>query len=199
MPRILKTVADYAAALAGLLPTGRVWPRAAASVEQQAMAALAPTPQRAAASAQGLMTDAFPPTAVELLPEWEATLGLPDPCAGPDPTVALRQAQVAARFSAGGGQSIDYFISFAKTLGYAITVEQFAPFAAGRGRAGTPLYGAAWAFAWQVNAPQFSISFFAAGSGSAGEPLASWGNTVLQCELRRLSPAQTTVIFNYDT
>lgn len=199
MPQILKTVADYAAALTALLPTGRVWPRAAASVEQQAMTALAPTPQRAAASAQGLLTDAFPPTAVDLLPEWEETLGLPDPCAGPDPTVALRQAQVAARFSAGGGQSIAYFVGFAKTLGYDITITQFAPFAAGRGRAGTPLYGEAWAHAWQVNAPEFSISYFLAGVGSAGEPLATWGNTVLQCELQRLAPAHTTVIFNYDT
>lgn len=198
MPQILKTVADYAAALTALLPSGRVWPRGAASVESQAMAALAPTPQRAAASAQALMTDAFPPTAVDLLPEWEQTLGLPDPCAGPDPTVALRQAQVAARFSAGGGQSLPYFVSFAKTLGYQIAITQFRPFTAGS-RTGTPLYGEGWAHAWQVNAPQFSISYFAAGAGAAGEPLATWGNTVLQCELRRLSPAHTTVIFNYDT
>lgn len=196
MPRILKTVADYAAALAGLLPTGRVWPRATSSVEQQAIAALAPTPQRAAASAQGLMTDAFPPTAVELLPEWEATLGLPDPCAGPDPTVALRQAQVAARFSAGGGQSIPYFISFAKTLGYAITVEQFAPARADALLADEPLYDPDWAFAWRINAPEFTIAYFRADTGNADDPLATWENTVLICEMNRLAPAHTIPLFN---
>jgi uncharacterized protein YmfQ (DUF2313 family) len=198
MPQILKTVADYAAALTALLPTGRVWPRAAASVEQQAMAALAPTPQRAAASAQALMTDAFPTTAVDLLPEWEETLGLPDPCAGEDPTVALRQAQVAARFSAGGGQSIAFFADFAKTLGFGISITQFAPSRFGRPFGGT-FGGPDWAFAWQVNAPQFTVATFNFGSGSFGDPFASWGNTVLQCELQRLSPAHTTLLFNYNS
>lgn len=179
MPQILKTVADYAAALTALLPTGGAWPRAAASVEQQAMAALAPTPQRAAASAQALMTDAFPSTAVNLLAEWESTLGLPDPCAGEDPTVEARQDQVTARFIAGGGQSAAFFVSFAKALGYDITITQFVPSRFGR-PFGSPFGGIPWAFTWQVNASS-----------------SSEGNAVLECELQRLAPAHTIVIFSY--
>jgi uncharacterized protein YmfQ (DUF2313 family) len=166
-------------------------------VQTQTLQTLVATFQRLTARGAYLLTDAFPPTADELLPEWEASLGLPDPCAGESPTIALRQAQVTARISAGGGQSIAYFVNFAKTLGYDITIEQFSPFRVGVSTVGSPLYGDAWAFAWQVNAPQFSISYFSTGISAVGEPLATWGNTVLQCELRRLAPAHTTVIFNY--
>jgi uncharacterized protein YmfQ (DUF2313 family) len=133
-----------------------------------------------------------------MLPEWEATLGLPDPCAGEAPTIALRQAQVAARFIAGGGQSIAFFVGFAKTLGYDITITQFAPSRFGR-PFGSPFGGVAWAFAWQVNAPQFTVATFNFGTGNFGDPFASWGNTVLQCELQRLSPAHTIITFNYDS
>ncbi|HET6609013.1 MAG TPA: putative phage tail protein [Rhodopila sp.] len=191
------TGSDYGSAIRYLMPSGRVWPPDADATQQQTVEAFAPTPARASARALNLLTDAFPSTADELLPEWEASLGLPDPCAGESPTIALRQAQVTARFAAGGGQSIAYFVNFANTLGYDITIEQFSPFRVGASRVGTPLYGEAWAFAWQVNAPQFSISYFAIGVSAVGEPLATWGNTVLQCELRRLAPAHTTVIFNY--
>jgi uncharacterized protein YmfQ (DUF2313 family) len=191
------TNSDYCTAIRYLMPTGRVWPADADTTQQQAVEALAPTPARASARALNLLRDAFPSTADELLPEWEASLGLPDPCAGPEPTIALRQAQVTARFISGGGQSPPYFVNFAKTLGYDVTVEQFSPFRVGANTVGQPLYGADWAFAWQVNAPQFSISYFAVDVSAVGEPLATWGNTVLQCELRRLAPAHTTVIFNY--
>ena len=103
---------------------------------------------------------------------------------------------VARLTGRGKNQSQSFFINFAATLGYPITITQFAPFVAGRGAAGQPLYGAGWAYAWQVNAPTFTIDYFAAGD-AAGEPLATWGSNVLQCELQRLAPAETTLIFNY--
>jgi uncharacterized protein YmfQ (DUF2313 family) len=192
------TDSDYGTAIRYLMPTGRVWPAYTDTTQQQVVEALAPTPQRASARALNLLTDAFPPTADELLPEWEASLGLPDPCAGESPTVALRQAQVTARFTAGGGQSTAYFVNFAKTLGYDITITQFSPSRFGRSF-GRTFGGEAWAFAWQVNAPQFTVATFNFGTGLFGDPFASWGNTVLQCELQRLSPAHTIVLFNYDS
>ncbi|WP_197520275.1 putative phage tail protein, partial [Paraburkholderia tropica] len=54
--------------------------------------------ERSTSRANYLLIDSFPPTAYELLPEWESTLGLPDPCAGEAPTIPQRQAQVLARF-----------------------------------------------------------------------------------------------------
>jgi uncharacterized protein YmfQ (DUF2313 family) len=139
----------------------------------------------------------FPATTVQLLPEWQLSLGLPDPCAGSDPTLQQEQQQILARFIAGGGQSADYYIQFAATLGYTITITEFAPFRAGINAAGQPVNGEAWAWAWEINGPTIQLEYFTVGSSSVGMPLASAvGGNALECELSRLSPAHTVLIFN---
>jgi uncharacterized protein YmfQ (DUF2313 family) len=188
--------ADFLSGMQKLLPTGPAWPRDSDAVQTQVLLALIKLYTANAAAASGLLVDGFPTTTVNLLPEWELTLGLPDPCAGESPTIEARRAQVVARFEATGGQSAQYFINFAATLGYTITIDQFAPFRAGYNRAGDPDNSEAWAFAWRVNAPLFTVAFFHVGSSAVGEPLASWGSSVLECELERMSPAHTTLIIN---
>ncbi len=187
---------DYLALLQGLLPRGPVWPREATSVQTQLLATLMPTWATLAGRDANLLVDGFPSTTLELLPEWELSVGLPDPCAGEAPTIEARRNQVVARFAGLGGQSVPYFIQFAANLGYPITVTEFAPFRFGH-PFGQPLYGLAWAFAWQVNAPTYTVDYFRFGESAMGEPFASFGNTVLQCELQRLKPAHTTLLFNY--
>ena len=191
------TASDFLAAFQRLMPRGPIWPRDLDATQTQVLSALQPTYVRSTNAANALLVDAFPATAVNLLPEWENTLGLPDPCAGIDPLISDRQAHVVARLtSRGGNMSQDYYTSFAKKLGYDITITQYAPFRAGVSRAGQPAYGEDWAFVWQVNAPSFTINYFCAGD-AAGEPLATWGSTALQCELQRIAPAHTTLIFSY--
>lgn len=184
-------------ALQGLLPRGRVWPRDVISVQTAVIAAMAKSFARLTQDAAGLIEDAFPVAPVFLLPEWEASLGLPDPCAGPQPSLQQRQQQVFARFTDGGGQSAAYFIAFAATLGFTITVSKFGPACAGRCTAGMPLYGASWINAWAVHAPLNTIIYARAGVSAAGDPLASWGNDVLECEIRARAPAHSTVLFDY--
>lgn len=152
--------------------------------------------QRSNGDAAGLLEDAFPTTSVGLLPEWESTLGLPDPCAGPQPTIQARQAQVAARIASVGGQSPQHYIDYAASLGYAITITQFSPSRFGRSF-GLPFGGMDWAYAWQVNAQIFPIQRFRFGVDAFGETFQSWGSTVLQCELQAASPAHTILNFFY--
>lgn len=190
---------DFVAALQACMPRGRIWPRDEDAVQAQALSGLAAPFATHAARAANLLIDGFPASTEELLPEWEKTLGLPDPCAGAAPTIQLRQAQVLARFTATGGQSVAYFTGLAATLGYTVTITQFAPMRFGQAAFGTPMYGVAWAFAWQVNAPSFSIKRFEFGIDAVGEPFAYWNNNVLQCELQHYSPAHTYLLFNYDS
>lgn len=191
------TAADYLSALQALLPRGRVWPREPDAAQTKALSGLAPIYERSNAKANQLLIDAFPATTYELLPEWEAALGLPDPCVGQGPTLQIRRAQVVARFVNSGGQSVAYMISYALNLGYAVTITQFAPARAGQLRAGQQCGDNAWAYAWRVNGALNTSYAFRAGLSAAGEPLSTNGNAVLECELRQIAAAHTTVFFKY--
>ena len=197
MPTPSYSSGDYLGALQSLLPRGRVWPREADATQTKALAGLTPVYERQNIRANNVITEAFPATTFELLPEWEQTLGLPDPCAGISPTIQGRRSQVVARFTGTGGQSIKYIKTFAKSLGYTITITQYTPAKAGVLRAGGTLYGLPWAYAWRVSAPTSTSTPFLAGSSAAGEPLSSSGNAVLECELKAIAPAHTTVFFSY--
>src|SRR5690348_5922387 len=183
--------ADYAQALQALMPPGKVWPRDPDSVQAQVLASLAPSFQRSGQAGLNLLADAFPATAQYLLPEWEASLGLPDPCAGESPTLQNRRQQVVARLTGQGGQSISYFVTYAALLGYTVTVTQYAPFRCGQSRCGDQLGGPEWSFTWAINAPLETVTYFRAGISTCGEPLESWGNSVLQCEMDAIKPAHT--------
>lgn len=171
--------ADFLVALQNLLPRGLVWPRESTATLTKFISGLAPTYARLAARDNLLLMEALPSSTTELLPEWEATLGLPDPCAGPAPTIEQRRDQVVARFANSGGQSAVFFIAYALTLGYVITITTYTPYTFGM-PFGLAMTGEAWAYAWTVNAP-----------------LAAADNLVLECEFERLKPAHTIVNFVY--
>ncbi|CAP57506.1 YmfQ family protein [Gluconacetobacter diazotrophicus] len=189
------SLSDFRSALLRLLPTGPIWSREPGSLPYLIAAVWAPTFQRNGDRASNLLADAFPSTAVELLPEWESTLGLPDPCAGTSPTIEQRQAQVVARLTDNGGSSIAYYTALAKSLGYDITITQYVPSRFGKTFGGT-FGGDAWAYAWKISAPQFTIQQRQFGN-AFGEPYATWGNTVLQCEIRTRAPAHTVLLWDY--
>lgn len=102
---------------------------------------------------------------------------------------SLRASRITA------ASSIAYFVTYAKTLGYIVTVTAFASFRAGQSRAGQPTGTQDCFFIWQINAPLNTITYFAVGQSYAGQQLASWGNAVLQCELMSSKPAHTYLNF----
>ena len=198
MPLFSYTAAEYAAQFQRLLPRGRIWHRGIELVQDSDILALMPTWSRLGARLNDLIADIFPCTSTGLLPEWEATLGLPDPCTGPLGTVQERQAAVCVKFALRGGQSKTYFKQIAEALGSPITITEFKPFVAGD-PFGLPLYGESWANAWQITSVQIAVTYFSAGVSVAGEPLRSWGNHVLECTLNAIKPAHTALLFAYAT
>ena len=132
------------------------------------------------------------------LADWERVLALPDPClVGVPQSVRQRVQAVVSKLQARDGQSRSFFIALAKTLGYDITITTFRPARAGIARAGDHLYGGDWDFAWRVNAPAVTVNYAVAGLTAAGDPLASWGNKVLECRLSQMKPAESTLLFGY--
>jgi len=192
------TTADFVSAMQSLMPRGMAWPRDPDTTQAQVLAGLAPTYVRQSARSGQLLVDAFPATSYELLPQWEATLGLPDQCTGTATTIQLRRDQVVARLAGQGGQSAAYFVAYAAALGYlGCTVTNFSPFRAGQSRAGQPLGDSRWSHTWAINAPANSIHSFAAGASAAGEPLRLWGNALLECKLEQIAPAHSILQFRY--
>lgn len=185
-------------ALQNLMPRGRAWNKDPGSVQDRTLACFAPAFQRSAADALALIADAFPATALDLIPEWQLSLGLPDPCAGASPTHIQQRQQIVARLTDSGGQSAAYFINLAKQLGYVITITNDAPFRCGQSYCGQHLGNQDWFFLWTVHAPEFTNEPFLAGQSTAGDPLGSTGNTVLQCELQERQPAHTVLQFSFE-
>jgi uncharacterized protein YmfQ (DUF2313 family) len=183
--------------MANLLPRGPAWTRDPGSNLMALMGALAPTYERSGAAAAMLVSDIFPATTEALIPEWEETLGLPDPCSASDPSTEQRQAAILAKFIGAGGQSVPYLTSVAAALGYAITITEFTPFMLGVATFGAPLIGPGWESVWQVNAPTVTVSYFHFGESVFGDPFWTVGNSELQCRLQAIAPAHTLLIFKY--
>lgn len=193
----------YKAQLAALLPRGRAWPREDGSILMQLMQAEADELARVDGRISDLLEEVDPRSALELLEDWERVAGLPDGCIPAPDSIAERRAALLSRVTGQGGQSRAYFIELAARIGYAITIDEFRPFAAGS-LAGEDLNGDAWAHTWRVNVQPaavdtgtgFTITYFTAGS-NAGERLAGFGSLDLECVISRARPAHTTVLFSY--
>lgn len=178
MPRY--TAADYAGAGRALLPRGRAWSDDPASVQGHLLAGIGKALERSDAAASVLLTRSLPGSVTPLLPEWEASLALPDDCVGSNPTIEQRVDQVRGRFVGAGGQSRQRYIDFAAALGFAITITNYAPFRAGLSTVGNPLASDVWTFVWGVTVVEVTGSLAPA---------------VLRCELETIKPAETTIVF----
>lgn len=169
---------DYAEALRSLLPRGRVWPTDPDSVQQLVLLGIGKTFERSDGAGMAILAGAVPGSPLSgFLPEWEATLGLPDPCLGTGPTFAQRFAQVGARFVAIGGSSRAALTAFAAALGFTITITAYS--ATFPGPSGYGFTGTEWNFV-------LGITVTANTSGL--------DNSVLECELNAIKPAEATII-----
>lgn len=196
-PATVRDAAAYRRQLQALLPPGAAWSRDPDGRLAALLGAWAAEFARLDARAARLAREAVPTTTLELLADWEAAAGLPDPCVPPPQTQSARRDALVARLRTRGGQRAGYYEAVAAGLGYAVTVTDFRPFQAGRSAAGEALTNGDWRFAWRIAAPEDTVRPFQAGLGAAGEPLAAWGNEQLECALRPLGPAHAIPLFTY--
>jgi uncharacterized protein YmfQ (DUF2313 family) len=118
--------ADFLGVLRLYLPQGRAWAAKddPDSVMSRFLEAFAERQFAAFQRETNIFAEISPASTFELIPEWEATLGLPDPCMPADPPTAMVQAQILTRFLADGGQSIGYFEAVAASLGATVTITE---------------------------------------------------------------------------
>ncbi|CNH94433.1 YmfQ family protein [Yersinia pekkanenii] len=191
-------VSEYTEALQALMPMGLVWPRRPDGVQTGVLRALANAYQRSDEDAQDLLSSAFPATATAMLPEWEATVGLPDLCAiGEVDSMIQRQRAVVSKLFGIGGQSAAYFIRVAMALGYSIAISQYRQACAGMSVCGDALNGEEWPFTWLITAPETTINYAQCSLTYCSDPLRSWGNKQLECRLTVLNPSHSILKFGY--
>ncbi|GGC68658.1 YmfQ family protein [Chelatococcus reniformis] len=207
--------ADYAEALANLLPQGVAWSRDPDSVLMQLIAGLAQTwglvDDRAA---DLLQVEADPRTTLELLDDWERAYGLPDPCLAEPQGVADRQQALVTHMTFVGRQDRGFFVGLAASLGYAIEIKEYSPFMCGISRVGDtrPTGTDGEQFRWEIGPPEMRffwtvrvgatrLTWFRVGGGGGHvgiDPhLRIALATDLECMLRRWKPAQTDLVFDY--
>ncbi|KAF1027063.1 MAG: hypothetical protein GAK29_00869 [Acinetobacter bereziniae] len=121
------TLEQYTAAIKALLPRGRVWSRATTGVQHGLIEGIAQSFKQVDADASQLLIEAFPATTTQLLNEWNLTVGIPDFCFGAPDSIEQNRQYIVAKLIANGGQSNDYYISIAKSLGINIVIREFTP------------------------------------------------------------------------
>lgn len=184
-------------------PTGWVWPHVAAGASESLFEALfkplASGLSALEATAEAMMEEIDPRTANLLLPDFERVLG-PDPCGRDPSTMSLEQRRTLAhqRWTARGGASIPYFIGLAAKRGVAITISENRVSYAGELVAGEELVETPQQFIWTVNLALLGETLFAVDDGQAGDRLYDLILSDVECDIRRLKPAHTEVVFNYE-
>jgi len=192
------TASDYLAQEQALLPTGPAWPRDDESFPPRLLRGLAEEFSRLDARAANLFEEADPRTTQELFFGWESVAGLPDACVeafGDEQTMAQRRAALVGRIVGVGGCSRSYLISVAEALGYAITITEFSEHNVDDD-VDAPLCDEAWNFALQFNGSLNTVNELTV-DDSVDEPLASWGNALLECVLQRQAQGHLTILFSY--
>jgi len=193
------TQADYLSQLRALLPPGIAWQTEGETYLDALLSGMAEELAMVSARADQLVEEADPRSTNELLTDYERMCGLPDPCLigiADEITTAERRASVLARLINVGAQSAQYFEMLAKSIGYPVKVEDFKLHDVDSD-VDYPLYAEPWQYAWRVTAPHTLVRELDV-MDTVDDPLASWGNLVMECIINRLKPAHTVVIFSYE-
>lgn len=189
---------NYLRQMQALLPLGPAWPRSDDAELTRLLAGLSSEFALIDGRATQLAEESDPRTTAELFGDWERVAGFPYSCVEAYATSneqSARRAALLGRLATLGGQSRAYFVAVAAALGYDISISEFVPHSV-LDDVEASVVGQRWAFAWQVNAGEYSVNEISTES-LVTEPLAAWGNDLLECVIKRLKPAHTNVLFAY--
>lgn len=135
------------------------------------------------------------------LEEWEAELGLPDPCFAGNSSTEARIKAVRMKYAALGGSSPAYFICLARAAGYEISIEEPDGFECDASECDGPDYVTTIDLRtfWIVTPVGVQETWFRPDEGECdSDPLEGFEPmTDLECLLKSVAPMHTRLIFNY--
>lgn len=140
-----------------------------------------------------LRREAIPGLSRELLSEWETDLGLPDSCSPLAGTEAERAQIAHAKYTGDySGQSKQFFVDYAASLGALVTVTEYtgagSVFRVDVNRVDRmPVFGIDGARLWSVGARfRWIVTVYSLGDVSL---------EYLQCRFNQLKPAHTEIVW----
>jgi len=187
--------------LLSLIPRGGAWVKEAGTTLYEFCMALAQELVRVEGRMEDLLRERNTLTTNELLTDHEFDLGIPDECVSLANSLGERRLYANTKLTYIGGQSKAFYIELANTLGYTITITEFAPFIAGVGVAGAPVHEPDAVYFWLVTVSFLdpTVIYFTAGASGAGDLLVYFfGLEILQCVLEKYKPAHTHLLWDYD-
>lgn len=194
------TASDYEKQFAQLLPRGPIWNRRTGTLLDSAIYAAGQEFARVDARLASILDEADPRTSIEMLQDWFTDWGIPSECiaAIANPTQEMMRQELIAKITSNQGLTAEFFESLAGVLGYSASVETFDEFDV-NSTVDYALYDEQWrctfvlgiAFAEDGHAKYFDTTW------TVDQPLATWGNALLECLIRALAPAHVNVIFMY--
>ena len=141
--------------------------------------------------------DLDPRTTVNLIDEWEASLGLPDSCSIGTQTLAERQAAVYAKYTDLGGARIPRYLKLAEAMGYPNASTRRYRMHTVELTCEEPVYEASARFAWSLLLSSGTRAVESTVLSGVEEPLRTWGDAVLECVILRENVAVSDLTFAY--
>ena len=195
------TERDYSHQIDELLPRGPIWKRTPGGALDAVLYALGREAARVDARINQVIEESDPRTSIEELARWFDDYGIPSACleAIADPSQEQMRQELLAKITSNLGLTAAFFESLAGTLGYQAKVTTFTEHDV-NDDVEHPLYEKQWTTVMTLgitirsngNAEYLDVTW------GADEPLARWGNALLECVIRALAPANVYGIFMYE-
>jgi len=188
-------VEQWGDALLQQMPRGRAWPRDADANLPKYVRGFAKRLQEVELSADQLLLEMRPETTVQLLPEWEAYLGLPE-CNITNQSFEQRRSAVVEKYHRKGGLQTWMIEQIAAALGFTVKVYEQWPHPVLRD-VNFPIYPASARFILRVDVLGIPEDRFTV-LDNVLTPLRGNAALILECVLNRLKIAGFYYDFNYE-
>ncbi|MCP4562022.1 MAG: DUF2313 domain-containing protein [Bosea sp.] len=181
------------------LPPGWIWRRDRDSVIAALLAPLAGGIADVEELAERMLEEVDPRNASLCLTDFERVLG-PGPCGRDTSIMSLSDRRQLAhqRWTGRGGASRQYFIDLAAKRGVTITISENRVGYVGELVCGDELVEPPEQFIWTVHLAGVTDEvLFEVDDGQTGDRLYDLTINDIECDIRRLKPAHTEVVFDY--
>lgn len=197
--RPLRDAVSYAAEILATFPKGPIWPRSLTGAWGDLITAWGGEPARIDINARKLLDELDPRTTDAMLQDWELAYGLPDPCIAAAPSIGDRRKRLIELVTMKGSTTPKFLTALAYNLGYDIHVETYTLARFGFVRMGDRLTDTSFAWAMRIHAPPVTVKRMHMGASYMGDRLSSFGNSTLECVMKRHVRATTlpNLVFAY--